>query len=108
MRVNKASEMRPNIIDLLDDGTIKLVVNVPEGSRPYQDSLAIRRTALARSIPCITTMSGAQAAIAGIAARQRKDLGVRSLQSYLGIVGATTEKEAVASSVAESQELHSP
>jgi len=81
--VNKASEMRPNIIDALADGTIKLVVNVPEGSRPYQDSLAIRRTALAKNIPCITTMSGAQAAIAGIAARQRKDLDVRSLQSYL-------------------------
>jgi carbamoyl-phosphate synthase large subunit len=82
-RVNKASEMRPNIIDRLSDGSITLVVNVPEGSRPYQDSMAIRRTALARNIPCITTMAGAQAAIAGIAARQKQDLDVKSLQEYL-------------------------
>jgi carbamoyl-phosphate synthase large subunit len=94
-RVNKASEMRPNIIDLLGDGNITLVVNVPEGSRPYQDSLAIRRTALAKNIPCITTMSGAQAAIAGIAARQRRDLDVRSLQSYLGIATAALEEQPV-------------
>jgi carbamoyl-phosphate synthase large subunit len=82
-RVNKASEMRPNIIDRLADGTVTLVINVPEGSRPYHDSMAIRRTALERHIPCITTIAGAHAAIAGIAARQHEDLDVRSLQEYL-------------------------
>jgi carbamoyl-phosphate synthase large subunit len=85
-RVNKASEKRPNIIDRLSDGTVTLVINVPEGSRPYHDSMAIRRTALERNIPCITTLAGAHAAIAGIAARQRGDLGVCSLQEYLGLV----------------------
>jgi len=92
-RVNKASEMRPNIIDRLSDGSVTLVVNVPEGSRPYQDSMAIRRTALAKNIPCITTMAGAQAAITGIAARQKRDLDVRSLQEYLGV--GKTEVEGV-------------
>ena len=89
-RVNKASEMRPNIIDRLTDGTVTLVINVPEGSRPYHDSMAIRRTALERNIPCITTIAGAHAAIAGIAARQHEDLDVRSLQEYLGL----TKREA--------------
>jgi carbamoyl-phosphate synthase large subunit len=82
-QINKASEMRPNIIDRLSDGSVTLVINVPEGSRPYHDSMAIRRTALARNIPCITTISGAHAAIAGIAARQMRDLDVRPLQEYL-------------------------
>ncbi len=84
-RVNKASEMRPNIIDRLSDGTVTLVINVPEGSRPYHDSMAIRRTALERHIPCITTIAGAHAAIAGIAARQHEDLDVCSLQEYLSM-----------------------
>ncbi len=89
--VRKASEMRPNIIDQLTDGSVTLVINVPEGSRPYHDSKAIRRTALERSIPCITTIAGAHAAIAGIVARQRKDLGVKPLQEYLGITETTAE-----------------
>jgi carbamoyl-phosphate synthase large subunit len=53
--------------------------------------MAIRRTALARSIPCITTIAGAQAAIAGIAARQKQDLDVKSLQEYLQPAVSPTE-----------------
>jgi carbamoyl-phosphate synthase large subunit len=96
-RVNKASEMRPNIVDRLTDGTVTLVINVPEGSRPYHDSMIIRRTALARSIPCITTLAGAHAAVAGIAARQKRDLDVCSLQSYLGLAAAAPEAVAAVS-----------
>ena len=44
------------------------------------DGYEIRRAAIARGIPCITTMSGASAAQRAIQAAQRGDGEVRSLQ----------------------------
>jgi carbamoyl-phosphate synthase large subunit len=45
------------------------------------DGYEIRTAAVARDIPCITTVSGAAAAVHGIEALIRGDIGVRSLQA---------------------------
>jgi carbamoyl-phosphate synthase large subunit len=76
----KVHEGRPDIVDWIKDGKIQLVINTPLGRRSYFDELAIRRAAVQYSVPCITTLSGAVAAVAGIRALQNEVPSIRSLQ----------------------------
>ncbi len=65
--VNKVTEGRPNIVDLLKNGQIALVVNTVEASRNANaDSRSIRTTAVARRVPYFTTVAGARAACIGL------------------------------------------
>ncbi len=79
-RVLKVHEGRPHVIDELINGRIRLVINTPLGPESHVDDSLIRQTALKYDIPCITTLSGAMAAVEGIAAVQAGGVGVRSLQ----------------------------
>ena len=78
--VNKVYEGRPNIVDMLKDGAIKLVLNTTEGAQSVQDSRAIRSVALYDKIPYFTTAAGAQAAAQAMKARAQGDFGVMALQ----------------------------
>ena len=78
--VLKVNEGRPNAVDMLKAGSIKLVIYTTTGGHTFSDEKAIRRTALAHRIPCITTMSGARAAAEAIASRRRDPIRVWSLQ----------------------------
>jgi len=71
------------IVDLLNSGEIDLVINTPVGRGTRQDGWAIRTASIQRSIPCITTIPGFSAAVEGIKALQKGDLGVRSIQEWL-------------------------
>ncbi len=71
---------RPNIVDLMKRGEIALVINTPEDGRARRDSYLIRRTAVTQNIPYYTTVDGAQAALGGIEALLKGELGVQSLQ----------------------------
>jgi carbamoyl-phosphate synthase large subunit len=80
--VNKVHEARPHVSDHLINGDIHLIVNTPMGRESFEDDAHIRTTALRLDIPCITTLSGATAAVEGIAAqRAQAEFDVRSLQS---------------------------
>jgi carbamoyl-phosphate synthase large subunit len=80
--VRKHFEGQPNIIDLIHAGEVQLVINTPYGnSGPRIDGYEIRTAAVAADIPCITTVQGAAAAVQGIEALIRDDIGVRSLQA---------------------------
>ncbi|MEM9291531.1 MAG: carbamoyl-phosphate synthase large subunit [Acidobacteriota bacterium] len=79
--VKKVHEGRPHIGDELLNGEISLVVNTPLGRESHRDDAYIRQTAVKMDIPCITTLSGARAAVEGIAAVRSQGLSVRSLQS---------------------------
>ena len=69
------------VLDLILDGRIDLIVNTPYGnSGPRIDGYEIRSAAVARGIPCITTVQGAAAAVQGIEAARGDGIGVRSLQ----------------------------
>ncbi|MFC4002332.1 carbamoyl-phosphate synthase large subunit [Prauserella oleivorans] len=71
----------PNIVEVILDGGVDMVINTPYGnSGPRIDGYEIRTAAVSRGIPCITTVQGAAAAVHGIEALIRGDLGVRSLQ----------------------------
>jgi carbamoyl-phosphate synthase large subunit len=76
----KVNEGRPNAVDLMKAGSIHLVIYTATGAHSFSDEKAIRRTALAHRIPCITTMSGAKAAAEAVASRGRDPIRVWSLQ----------------------------
>ncbi len=76
--VLKVHEGRPNITDRMINDEIDLVINTPLGRFAWYDDTYIRRIALQRSIPCITTISAATAAVEGIRAMQE---GVHTLLS---------------------------
>jgi carbamoyl-phosphate synthase large subunit len=55
------------VVDLLRRGRCDLVINTPQGSGARTDGYRIREAALVARIPCITTLSGAAAAVHAIA-----------------------------------------
>ncbi len=74
-------EHAPNIVDVILGGGVQMVINTPYGnSGPRVDGYEIRTAAVSRDIPCITTVQGAAAAVHGIEALIKGDIGVRSLQ----------------------------
>ncbi|MFY9806504.1 MAG: carbamoyl-phosphate synthase large subunit [Pseudonocardiaceae bacterium] len=80
--VRKHFEGPDNIVDLINAGQVAMIINTPYGNPgPRVDGYEIRTAAVLRSIPCITTMQGAAAAVQGIEALMRGDLTVRPLQS---------------------------
>ncbi|MCX7826072.1 MAG: carbamoyl phosphate synthase large subunit, partial [Verrucomicrobiae bacterium] len=80
----KLSEGRPNVLDMIKNGEIALIINTPSGKTPRADEVRIRTTALQHRVPIMTTLSGAAAAVQGIAALKKHGLSVRSLQEYHG------------------------
>jgi len=87
--VFKVNEGRPNIVDHIKRSEIALVINTPLGRASHFDEQAIRRAALQYNVPCVTTMTGAQAIVEAIASRATDgDIKVRSLQE-LHAVSAT-------------------
>ena len=65
--VNKVTEGRPHIVDMVKNDDISLVINTVEERRnAITDSRAIRTSALAARVPTITTIFGAEAAVEGM------------------------------------------
>src|SRR6266576_3665966 len=60
----------PTVVDLVRRGRCDLVVNTPQGSGARTDGYLIREAALVARVPCITTISGAAAAVEAIAHAQ--------------------------------------
>ena len=80
--VYKVNEGRPNVADQIVNGQIALIVNTPLGRESFFDDRTVRRAAMLQSVPCITTLTGASAAVAAIRALRLKALDVRALQDY--------------------------
>ena len=80
--LRRVSEGRPNILDWIKDGRVRLIINTPSGRVPRADEVVIRSTAIMHGVPCITTVSGAQASVTGIEVLLKKKLDVKPLQAY--------------------------
>jgi len=78
--VYKVNEGRPNIVDLIKTGKVNLVINTPLGRESFYDEKSIRRAAIRYNIPCITTLSAANAAARGIRAMTGHAVEVAALQ----------------------------
>ncbi|MFE6776051.1 carbamoyl-phosphate synthase large subunit [Streptomyces sp. NPDC057702] len=70
------------IVQLIHDGRIDLIVNTPYGTGGRLDGYDIRTAAVARAVPCLTTVQALAAAVQGIEALARGEVGVRSLQEH--------------------------
>ena len=78
--VFKVNEGRPNIVDLVKTGKVDLIINTPLGRESFYDEKSIRRAAVRYRVPCITTLSAAQAAARGIRALVEQSFEVNALQ----------------------------
>ena len=79
--VFKVNEGRPNVVDHVKQGEIALVINTPLGRASHFDEQAIRRAALQYNVPCVTTMTGAQALVEALGSRtDGANVSVNALQ----------------------------
>ncbi len=72
----------PDTISRILDGTIDIIINTPYGVGARLDGYEIRSAAVRKGVPCITTVQGLGAAVQGIEALIRGEVGVRSLQEH--------------------------
>ena len=80
IEVNKVTEGTPHIVDLIEEGRVDFVVNTPFGRGARSDGYEIRRAALEKGVPCITTLAGASAAVSAMEAARRPRVTVHCLQ----------------------------
>jgi carbamoyl-phosphate synthase large subunit len=90
--VRKHFDGTENIVDAILAGEVDMIINTPYGnSGPRVDGYEIRTAAVAKDIPCVTTIQGAAAAVHGIEAAIRGDIGVRSLQALQATLRGESE-----------------
>jgi carbamoyl-phosphate synthase large subunit len=83
--VEKIQTGEPNVLNLLERGEVKLVINTPTGRGGHLDEAKIRERTIVLGVPCITTIPAARAAIGGIRALKSRDFRVRALQDYFPV-----------------------
>lgn len=90
LAVNKVTEGRPHIVDMIKNGEIAMVINTVEERRnAIQDSRTIRTQALAARVTFFTTIAGARAAVEGMQyLRGSQGMKVYSLQSLHASINA--------------------
>jgi carbamoyl-phosphate synthase large subunit len=80
----------PTVVTRILAGEVDLIVNTPFGSPghsgPRLDGYEIRTAAVRRGVPCVTTVAGLAAAVHGIEATIRGEVGVRSLQEHAALL----------------------
>jgi carbamoyl-phosphate synthase large subunit len=86
-KLSEAADGEPTVVDLIRRGRCDLVINTPEGRNARSDGYAIREAALTKRVPCITTLSGAAAAVHAIAtARAEQAMSLQErIDAELGI-----------------------
>ena len=81
-QVEKLSEGRPNIQDLVMNNEVGMIVNTFSGDKARHDEKMIRTLAIRYELPLFTTIAAARAVAQAIAALKVKQLEVKSLQEY--------------------------
>jgi len=76
----KVHEGRPNIEDAIRSGLIQLIINTPIGRQAAHDDKYLRRAALDYTVPTVTTLAGARAAVEAITSLQQQQIRVHALQ----------------------------
>ncbi len=78
--VNKVSQGRPHILDMIQNKEVQLIVNTSAGNRTTEDSYIIRRAALDYHILYNTTITGGLAITLALESLLRKNTGVMTIQ----------------------------
>ncbi len=80
--INKVTEGRPHIVDLIKNRGIDFIINTVSGTVAQRDSFSIRRSALQYKIPFTTTISGARAVVNAIEKFKKSAIHIKSIQEY--------------------------
>jgi carbamoyl-phosphate synthase large subunit len=80
--VLKMTEGRPNIVDSIINGEIDLIINTTSGKQSIKNSFSIRRNALDRQVPYVTTIRGAMVVAKAIEALKQRKVSVKPIQLY--------------------------
>jgi carbamoyl-phosphate synthase large subunit len=75
-----AAPFVPTIVDLIEAGAVDLVINTPRGRGARADGYEIRRVALRRGVPTMTTIAAAHAAVQAIEVVREGEPAVICLQ----------------------------
>ena len=86
--VNKVTEGRPNIVDMIKNDEISFIINTTEGEQAITDSVSIRCSAVQHKICYATTLAGAEAAYLGLKSNQFHE--VRPLQDWYTVAATVT------------------
>ena len=79
--VYKLGEARPDINDMIVNGKVDLIINTPVGADGATDDSYLRKAAIKKKVPYITTIAAAKAAASGIKSMNKPGCGViKSLQ----------------------------
>ncbi|HEX6056567.1 MAG TPA: hypothetical protein VFY98_12210, partial [Intrasporangium sp.] len=81
-----------SIVELIQGGTVQMVVNTPSGQDARADGYAIRAATTSADLPIITTIATLAAAVLGIESHLTEEIRVKSLQDHardLNLLGAT-------------------
>jgi carbamoyl-phosphate synthase large subunit len=80
--INKVTEGRPHVVDLIKNKQVQFIINTVSGAQAQRDSFSIRRSALQYRIPYTTTLPSARAAVMAIESLLKKQLSIKSIQEY--------------------------
>ncbi|MDD4956302.1 MAG: carbamoyl-phosphate synthase large subunit [Candidatus Omnitrophica bacterium] len=90
--IKKLHEGRPNILDSIKNGEVKLVINTPIGKYGQHDDSYIRKEAIQRKVPYVTTIAAASASVEGIRAMKGREMSPKALQSYHEELGGVLKR----------------
>ena len=80
-KINKLQEGRPNMLDLITNEKIDIIVNTPSGKESKNDDSYLRKAAIKKKVPYVTTVAAAKAAVKGIlTVKEHGSSEVKSLQ----------------------------
>ncbi len=83
----KMKEGRPNLYDIITNGTVDLVINTPKGNGPVAEDSYVRKACIKSRVPYITTMAAALASAKGILTEQKegskKVVSLQELHSHI-------------------------
>ncbi len=80
--INKVTEGRPHIVDLIKNREISFVINTVSGTQAQRDSFSIRQSALQYRIPFTTTLSGANAVVTAAERLIKGRVTIKSIREY--------------------------
>jgi carbamoyl-phosphate synthase large subunit len=80
--INKVTEGRPHIVDLIKNKEIHFIINTVSGSQAQKDSFSIRQSAIQYRVPFTTTISGATAVANAIEKLKTREIHIKSIQEY--------------------------
>ncbi|WP_302163714.1 carbamoyl-phosphate synthase large subunit [[Ruminococcus] torques] len=90
-KINKLQEGRPNMLDVITNGKVDMIVNTPSGKESKNDDSYLRKAAIKKKVPYMTTMAAAKAAANGILAVKKN--GSSEVKSLQEIHGEITDKK---------------